>query len=131
MCFCFYFLFIFFYFIFIFFFIDLLPCGCTLLAFNVLSRSLFYRCLFFLILSNIVITLLGKRELITSVFFVLWYVCCLSWFVWSLSLGLIGMVFSAIVSLPGHLLYYSRLSLSRTRLSRINAYLEVKILSLF
>ena len=32
---------------------------------------------------------------------------------------------------PGHLLYYSRLSLSRPRLSQKTAYLEVKIWSLF
>ena len=36
-----------------------------------------------------------------------------------------------IVAIPGHFLYYSRLSLSRLRLSRITAHLEVKIWSLF
>ena len=50
--------------------------------FSRLPGSLPYCCVYW-ILYNVVITLLGKRELVALLFFGLWLVYCLSWFVYS------------------------------------------------
>ena len=52
----------------------------------------------------LVITLMGKRELIALLFFGLWLVYHLGLF--ALLLGVTGTLCSVIVALPGHLLYH-------------------------
>ena len=74
------------------------------------------------------VTLLGSWELVAFLF--LWSVACVLSVMVRL-LFLFVLLLSVIVAVPGHLLYYySWLSLSRPRLSRITAYLEEKIWSL-
>ena len=48
----------------------------------------------------------------------------------AIPLGVIGRICSVVMAFSVHFLYYSLLLLSRLRLSRKTAYLEVKILSL-
>ena len=89
--------------------------------FHVFSCLLYYCCIQW-ILSSIVITLLGKWQLNSFLFFGLCLVYCLP-------LGVIGRQRSVIVAVPGHLLYFffnNRLNSDIFRLKK-NAHQEANI----